>query len=69
MKQAVEVIIIINSLNDKSVELIFGISKFICVVTTSHQCWFLKKIFGGKQLTVLPPWLHPVCDVAKAGLL
>ena len=34
-----------------------------------HQCWFLKKIFGGKQLTVLPPWLHPVCDVAKTGLL
>ena len=29
----------------------------------------LEKIFGGKQSTVLPPWLHPVCDVAKAGLL
>ena len=34
-----------------------------------HQCWFLKKNFGGKQLTVLSPWLHSVCDVAKAGLL
>ena len=22
--------------------------------------------FGGKQLPVLPPWLHPVCDVGKA---
>ena len=28
-----------------------------------------KNFFGGKQLTVLPPWLHSVCDVAKAGLL
>ena len=34
-----------------------------------HQCWFLKKYFEEKQLTVLPPWLHPVCDVAKASLL
>ena len=32
-----------------------------------YQCWFLKKDFsGGKQLPVLPSWLHPVCDVAKA---
>ena len=29
-----------------------------------YQCWFVKKYFGGKQLTILPPWLHPVCDVA-----
>ena len=30
----------------------------------------LEKIFfGGKQLPVLPPWLHPVRDVAKASLL
>ena len=28
-----------------------------------------EKNFGRKQLTVLYPWLHPVCDVAKAGLL
>ena len=34
-----------------------------------YQCWFLKRFFGGKQLPVLPPWLHPVCDVAKANLL
>ena len=34
-----------------------------------HQCWFLKKIFEGKQTAVLLPWLHPVCDAAKAGLL
>ena len=34
-----------------------------------HQCWFLKENFGGKQLTVLPPWLLRVCEVAKAGLL
>ena len=33
-----------------------------------YQCWFLKKIFGGKQLPVLPPWLHPDFDVAKASL-
>ena len=35
-----------------------------------HQCWFLKKDFyEGKQLIVLPPWLHPVYDVAKASLV
>ena len=28
-----------------------------------------KDFFGGKQLPVLPLWLHPVCDVAKASLL
>ena len=34
-----------------------------------YRGWFLKQIFGGKQLTVLSPWLQPVYDVAKAGLL
>ena len=36
-----------------------------------HQCWLLKRFFGGKQLglPVLPPWLHPVGDIAKATLL
>ena len=33
-----------------------------------HQSWFLKKSFRGKQLTVLSPWLHPVCDVAHPCL-
>ena len=34
-----------------------------------YQCRFLKKDFvGGKQLPVLPSWLYPVCDVAKANL-
>ena len=28
-----------------------------------------KDFIGGKLLPVLPPWLHPVCDVAKASLL
>ena len=28
-----------------------------------YQRWFLKiDVFGGKQLTALPPWLHPVCE-------
>ena len=31
------------------------------------QCWFLKKkVFGEKQWSVLPRWLHPVCNEAKA---
>ena len=30
-----------------------------------HQCWFLKKIFGGKQLTVLPPLLHLFVTLRK----
>ena len=28
-----------------------------------------KRFFGGKQLSVLPPWLQPICDVPKASLL
>ena len=43
------------------------ISRFICVAYIEVD--FLKQIFGGKQLTVLSSWLHPVYDVAKAGLL
>ena len=39
------------------------ISRFICVVCINVG--FKKNdVFGGKQLLVLPSWLHPVCDVA-----
>ena len=34
-----------------------------------YRGWFLEKDLGGKQLTVLSPWLQPVYDVAKPGLL
>ena len=43
------------------------LSRFICVVYINVGSG--KDFFAGKQLPVLPPWLHPVCDVAKASLL
>ena len=42
---------------------------FIKVYMLFISMLVLEKIFGGKQLPVSPPWLHPVCDVAKASLL
>ena len=41
-----------------------------CLYVLFISMLVLKKyFFGGKQLSVLPPWLHRVCDVAKASLL